>query len=453
MSVPTLILTQSDFNVNVVKQKRSTANLEYVMKILEEQGRLHEVDGELLKRIQATINKDKPNQGFPRKGKNFESSDDKVSSILQRARLRQQQLFGVRSKDSFQSKALRGQSREQDTSECADLKKENARLKKKLLAVTVEQGSNRRNLLLQSLEDTTYDVAPVEPKVNPLDKLLLASTKRNEPKIIVDPFSPQVSSILITPTPTMTTIIDTTSFITTTTLTVSKEIGIYYHGKRIPTHIVDTEVEVQTVTSTMSTTMQITPTPTWKTITITPTVTTPSSTPKIPLIPTEQDAQKQNTDSNESLQKFNQLKSSDGIKAEVIEIPKTLENLESLRNYLQHIKQLKAEQSSPNVAEPLVSPSTTISTVFMSGSVPGQFSTSLVTLTLSDESYRRKREIKPSHVQPLLLTKVVETEKHKNVDEISIFGSFNDEIFNKHQDSCSNKIETVTVTVTKVYQP
>ena len=49
MSVPTLILTQSDFNVNVVKQKRSTANLEYVMKILEEQGRLHEVDGELLK--------------------------------------------------------------------------------------------------------------------------------------------------------------------------------------------------------------------------------------------------------------------------------------------------------------------------------------------------------------------------------------------------------------------
>ena len=243
------------------------------------------------------------------------------------------------------------------------------------------------------------------------------------------------------------------SFITTTTLTVSKEIGIYYHGKRIPTHIVDTEVEVQTVTSTMSTTMQITPTPTWKTITITPTVTTPSSTPKIPLIPTEQDAQKQNTDSNESLQKFNQLKSSDGIKAEVIEIPKTLENLESLRNYLQHIKQLKAEQSSPNVAEPLVSPSTTISTVFMSGSVPGQFSTSLVTLTLSDESYRRKREIKPSHVQPLLLTKVVETEKHKNFDEISIFGSINDEIFNKHQDSCSNKIETVTVTVTKVYQP
>ena len=49
MSVPTLILTQSEFNVNVVKQKRSTANLEYVMKILEEQGRLHEVDGELLK--------------------------------------------------------------------------------------------------------------------------------------------------------------------------------------------------------------------------------------------------------------------------------------------------------------------------------------------------------------------------------------------------------------------
>ena len=52
-----LLLTGSEASSKVKKQKRSTANLEYVMKILEEQGRLHQVDGELLKACHEIKNK------------------------------------------------------------------------------------------------------------------------------------------------------------------------------------------------------------------------------------------------------------------------------------------------------------------------------------------------------------------------------------------------------------
>ena len=187
-------------------------------------------------------------------------------------------------------------------------------------------------------------------------------------------------------------------------------------------------------------------------ITITPTVSTPpltiTTTPKTSKLLTEPEQKSVRIKDSHSLE---ELKSSGGIKAEVVEIPKALEDLESLRNYLEHIKKLKAEQNEAIIAEPLVSPSTTISTIFMSGSVPGQFSTSLVTITLAEEQERIKREVQPSLPQPVTLTKI--GGESEDVDEIEIFSSFEDGFATRKAGLCSDITKTVTVTVTKAELP
>ena len=69
------------------------------------------------------------------------------------------------------------------------------------------------------------------------------------------------------------------------------------------------------------------------------------------------------------------------VRAEVVEIPRAgLNTVNALQKYVEEIRKLKEVESIR--AEPLVSPSTSVSTVFMSGARPGEFSTSLVTLTL-----------------------------------------------------------------------
>ena len=73
----------------------------------------------------------------------------------------------------------------------------------------------------------------------------------------------------------------------------------------------------------------------------------------------------------------------------------------------------KKEQGENPVAAPLVAkpepsptpklPSTTVSTIFMSGSRPGEYSTSLVTLTLNPEPARHRRQAEPA---PVLATEI-----------------------------------------------
>ena len=46
-------------NEQGTRDKRSTDNLEYVLRVLEDEGCLREVDGQLLERIQATIQRRK----------------------------------------------------------------------------------------------------------------------------------------------------------------------------------------------------------------------------------------------------------------------------------------------------------------------------------------------------------------------------------------------------------
>merc|ERR1711936_1337109 len=59
----------------------------------------------------------------------------------------------------------------------------------------------------------------------------------------------------------------------------------------------------------------------------------------------------------------------------------------------------------PSTAGNHCPPSTTVSTIFMSGSKPGEYSTSLVTLTLNPEPARHRRHAESA---PVLATEIPE---------------------------------------------
>merc|ERR1712083_271128 len=110
---------------------------------------------------------------------------------------------------------------------------------------------------------------------------------------------------------------------------------------------------------------------------------------------------------------------------------------------LEQVRQQKQQGGSP-VAAPLVAepelsptpqlPSTTVSTIFMSGSRPGEYSTSLVTLTLNPEPARHRRHADP---HPVLVTEIPET-----LLEVELEGSFSP------SPSVCESATTVTVPVT-----
>merc|ERR1719278_1644520 len=91
----------------------------------------------------------------------------------------------------------------------------------------------------------------------------------------------EVRSILITPTPTISTIVNAISFMTTITKNITNELILNFNGRKVPTHIVEQSEVVKTSSSLVSTTIEITPTPTWQTIEITPTTTPPPPPPQI----------------------------------------------------------------------------------------------------------------------------------------------------------------------------
>ena len=186
------------------------------------------------------------------------------------------------------------------------------------------------------------------------------------------------------------------SSVDTVTVTHTKELVVHFHGRAIPTEYHETEVVTTTLTSTHASTVTITPTPTWTYLTLTQTpvtppapVTTPAVITSAPTIDHQQLA---------LMERIRQLQSpSPAISAEVVEIPRALNNVQALQQYVSEMRKLKQESSIR--AEPLVDtssgPSTTVSTVFMSGSQPGQYSTSLVTLTLNNR-YKRQVILAPT---------------------------------------------------------
>ena len=110
------------------------------MRVLEEHGRLGDVDGDILSKIQLTIKKDNGKSKMHRKGKQSSPRD----SVLQLARARQQQLFGIRTQNRSPLLDPRGNTllsgRNQVVGgECQALKTENSILKQQLLAVQSQQ--------------------------------------------------------------------------------------------------------------------------------------------------------------------------------------------------------------------------------------------------------------------------------------------------------------------------
>jgi hypothetical protein len=150
-------LTSTGTVDHITKQKRSTIDLEYVMRVLVEQGRLCEVDGDLLSKIQTTISKDKGQRNIQRKSKQASSQRESVLSL---ARARQQQLFGIRSQNRFplpepRRNSLLSERKQASGGECQALQTENNILKQQLLVVQSQkqQQEPRRNAkLLNSIQ-------------------------------------------------------------------------------------------------------------------------------------------------------------------------------------------------------------------------------------------------------------------------------------------------------------
>ena len=149
-------LASTESNDQVTKQKRSTTDLEYVIRVLEEQGRLGEVDDELLSRIQSTINNDKAQNKLQRKSKHrfglTQESSSPRESVLSLARARQIQLFGTRRSPVPEPRrnSLLSERKQVVGGECQALKTENNILKQQLLAVQSQQQQlePRRNIQL-----------------------------------------------------------------------------------------------------------------------------------------------------------------------------------------------------------------------------------------------------------------------------------------------------------------
>ena len=123
------------------------------------------------------------------------------------------------------------------------------------------------------------------------------------------------------------------------------------------------------------------------------------------------------------------------VRAEVVEIPRTLNNVEALQKYMEEIRKLKKVTEKTIVAEPLISPSTTpsgpttsVSTVYMSGSRPGEYSTSLVTVTLgledqtSETVSRQRRDIEPDRPAPVEMSILINPSDYSDTQLDSSIG-------------------------------
>jgi len=435
---------------------------------------------DLLKQIQTTVHGTKMQEkSRSRSQRNIYVNHPRVS-VLDRARTRQGQILGARTQNRSplvepkrnspfsnrnRNKLLGG--------ECQAFKTENTILKQQLLAAQSQQ----KQLQTKSGLDLDLD-GPVRAlrllnriqgdsnqATGPLDELIQAASKEQE---ILSGI--QLSSTLITPTPTISTIIDTTSFVTTSTVTLTREIGVYFHGKRIPTHILDTEMQVQTVTSTLSRTIQITPTPSWQTMTISPTATQtnlPTITPSVANINYLLAKQRKEKERQALIDRIKTVENqkSENLRSigEVRVIPKAFDSLESLQGYFEK-NQLKKEEPVLIVSKlfPAI-PTTSVSTKYISRSIPGEYSTSLVTITLDAEGQqldRKKRQVSPSSPQPVVATLLPEI-GGDNLDDLSdeeILSSFRvdtgiDAKPSEASDQCNDKTVTVTVTLTRTCFP
>eukprot|EP00090_Calanus_glacialis_P009843 TRINITY_DN18235_c0_g1_i2.p1 TRINITY_DN18235_c0_g1~~TRINITY_DN18235_c0_g1_i2.p1 ORF type:complete len:329 (+),score=83.17 TRINITY_DN18235_c0_g1_i2:39-989(+) len=309
------------------------------------------------------------------------------------------------------------------------------------MGLELDQPIKALHLLSRIQEDSNQDAGP-------LDRLLQTG--------IEAPL--QLTSSLITPTPTISTILKTTSFITTVTETMTRELLVNFHGKKLPTQILDTEIHVETVTSVLSSTIEITPTPSYLTLTVTPTVTQPSAVPVISKINDLLAKQRQEQERKNLLNKIINMNSPKQEEPRSLgrAVAKTeaIGTFESFQAYLQNIIQPKPKETISNFPENYRSiPTSSVSTVYISGSVPGQFSTSLITINPYEDVQqmnRKKRDISPSPPVPVVATQFQEIRDDNTEDarEMVIVSPSREDLGFDSNDNEVLEYNTVRVTIT-----
>ena len=223
---------------------------------------------------------------------------------------------------------------------------------------------------------------------SPLDKLLQAASREETVELQGSlEEGVTISSYLVTPTPTVSTIVSSLTSVTVLTLTHTQELIVNFHGRRIPTQLLEEEEVTSTVTSVVSSTIEITPTPSWQFVTITPTPTLTESVVIPPPHTVNSLLLRQRIEQEkQALMERIQVLGEPGVAAQVVEIPKTVHNIEALQQYVEDLRRLRSEKTATIRAAPQVEQSdlatTSVSTIYMSGSRPGEFSTILSTVTL-----------------------------------------------------------------------
>merc|ERR1719430_233517 len=306
---------------------------------------LDQVDPNLLRRIEGQLGRNLLNE--------VESSQEQVrppASRLDKARERalerQRTLFGTRpsKRPTRPSRVPSRDSRNQlYGGECQALKTENRLLKQKLIQQSQEtEKPNTAIDVLKQLQDAGHFEEPRFEAAAPLEQLLAESSVQRERGARLQVGDQrEVRSILITPTPTISTILNTISFTTTITKNITNELILNFNGRKVPTHIVEQSEVVKTSSSVVSTTIEITPTPTWQTIIVTPTATPPPPPPSPPPIDFQALLLTKEQERLALIAKIKSLQSGSsrppaafgGIQAEVVEIPEKLESFSSLQHY------------------------------------------------------------------------------------------------------------------------
>merc|ERR1719400_531965 len=417
---------------------------------------LDQVDPNLLRRIESQLGRNLLNEVQTSQEQVRPQPVSRLERARERALERQRTLFGTRP-SKRPTRPSRGPSRDYSRNqlsggECQALKTENRLLKQKLIQQSQEtEKPNTAIDVLKQLQDAGHFEEPRSFEGGaPLEQLLAESSVQRERGARLQVGDQrEVRSILITPTPTISTIVNTISFMTTITKNITNELILNFNGRKVPTHIVEQSEVVKTSSSLVSTTIEITPTPTWQTIIVTPTTTPPPPPPSPPPIDFQALLQQKEQERLALIAKIKSLQSGSGrlpaafggVKAEVVEIPEKLESFTSLQHYLEQKEQAGNPVASPLVAEQPLElaptpklPSTSVSTIFMSGSRPGEYSTSLVTLTLNPEPVRHRRH---AEAAPVLATEIPQP-----LFEVELESSF------VPSRSVCESATTVTVTVT-----
>lgn len=199
-------------------------------------------------------------------------------------------------------------------SECSALKKQNKLLRNMVLSVAGEDTLNQLDIL-----------APVHSRrdklLDPAAALLLNQAQNS---IVQQPPQPSISlkSELVTPPATWTTSMTTTSYVTTVTHTETSEVPIILRGKKVVTTILEEGTQVVTATEIKTSSILVTPEPTWKieTITIQPTQAQQQIAPLLLQTSAIQIQDHQKFFLPDTLKTFNPRKRNNVQKAQVVEI-------------------------------------------------------------------------------------------------------------------------------------